>query len=124
MWRRDFATGFFSENTAELILLALYFSQMSMVAIWMGLGNTPATMRIAAGFPILIALGDPKTLLAVVLYRPLIDFTAQVAGLWRFHCWQPNSSAFGWPTYVPLPHRRRHLPVVGDGSSRFASSSG
>jgi hypothetical protein len=64
---------------AEPVLLALYFSQVSLVAIWMGLGRTPAAMRIAVGLPLLIALGDPETLSSVVPYRPLIDFTAQVA---------------------------------------------
>jgi hypothetical protein len=77
---RTLAARLLGIEDADLVLLPLYFSQVSLVAIWMGLGRTPAAMRIAVGLPILIALGDPQTLSSVVWYRPLIDFTAQVAG--------------------------------------------
>jgi hypothetical protein len=51
------------EDNGQIMLLALFFSQVGLVAIWLGLGQTSFPWRIAVGFLILIAWSRPPTTL-------------------------------------------------------------
>ena len=67
------------ESNSQIVLLALYFSQVSLVAIWLGLGRTPAHTRIATAFLVLVAWSYPSILSSSLQMRLYVDFSADLA---------------------------------------------